>query len=115
MTQAFVVLRCRHAALRPYSFVHSVLQKHRRYQGHKLLICEIKEFTVLPTDLVLVHDRIDLISLQPTNRMPLTTFNERLTEFFARHSKLCTRDEVVVQAFSTVDENDIKPEHIGGS
>ncbi|KAG8627751.1 hypothetical protein KVT40_003624 [Elsinoe batatas] len=79
------------ASMRPNSAtLHELLLGFR---GANVIVYEIPRGTTLPDDLILVHEFADHYSLQAAKEMSVEELNKKLTAFFAKHGRICSRDE----------------------
>ncbi|UNI13307.1 hypothetical protein JDV02_000064 [Purpureocillium takamizusanense] len=80
------------ASMRPNSPYQQSLVSWR-FRGDNTIVYAVPEGTRLPDHLLLVHERSDHYSLQPTTPMTVDDLNARITEFFRANAEAFTREQ----------------------
>ncbi|KAI0010078.1 hypothetical protein F4779DRAFT_327899 [Xylariaceae sp. FL0662B] len=91
-------------------YLHSLIR--HRFTGYNMVVYAVPKGTLLPEDLLLVHERPHQYSIQPAEPMTIDDLNEKITQFLVKHAKAYDQDQFLeaypkatetskVQAFKT--------------
>ncbi|TRX89863.1 hypothetical protein FHL15_009296 [Xylaria flabelliformis] len=80
------------ASMRPNSPYQQSLVS-TRFRGTDVIVFAVAKGTDLPEDLLLVHERSDHYSLQPSATMTIDDLNWKITKFMEKKAQVYTREQ----------------------